>query len=1179
MKTTLHYKKSPAFKFICLPFLFLLQVIIPSSYLLSNTCTISFPVIEPNDENNADLEVYYEFDASQITQSEGHPLIGKRSYNLIVKNNGPDEATNIIIQTNYHDEVIPYDRTLTTGSWNGFQWIIPTLTAGESVQMIEYSNIYFPFNNKWVQASLMEMDQDDPDSTPGNWIFTEDDADKLEILHPQSDLDLTLAVNELEYDIYEYINYEVAVQNFGPSIATNVTVSIPFPPGTVLSSSTNATQGTYSSYNEIWDIGSLDIGQTVLLNLVLFTLDTDGPKSLFAQVQTADQPDPDSTPGNDTNQSPDEDDEAKVTIFPEGFEHGDLIISAAPVFNAGPGSTIMTFYDIRNIGPGTVPAGFTVAAYLSEDEQFTTDDVRIGERIIPSEFPAGLIIPEIEMEVSIPVDQEAGSFYVIFFVDANDEVAEVNEANNFYSRPVLISNCVEDILLKSQAEVDAFNCPNVIGNLTITGDNITNLDALASLTYVTRTVIIVDNPNLVDINGLSSLTATGAGLWITRNDHLPNLNGLEAITSVGGHLSIRLNPALEQIDALSMLASAGGVRIENNDILGDLDGLSSLTNTNNICFIYDNDALQNVDGLASLTSVGEWLTIRENLVLQNIDGLAQLDFIGEDLSIFGNSMLNDCCGIYPILGSNGVSGTVHIYNNPAPCNTPQEVIDDCTAPDFCSATSAFPWHEWISKVQFNTIDNSSHKTNYSDFTSINTTLEKDGTYPLTIETSFSYYTADEYVRVWIDYNQNGSFSDPGEMVFDRILNKPSNGSPPVSITDNIKIPFNIPIGNTRMRVSMQRGSAPMPCGTIPFGEVEDYTIDIIDTQQPFLTLECPGDIYVTVPPQTSGSIVNWDSPTFSSTCLSGSGSFIQTGGQANGSFFPVGVYVIEYVAADNCGNQKACFFTLFIETVSETCSSESAFPWHDWISQVSFAEINKASGKSTYSDFTATSAQVLAGNSYPISLETSYSYYTYDEYWKVWIDYNGNNVFEEPEELAFSGILEQTPNGTASKTIGGLVSIPNDVSNGIRQMRVSMKRSSYPSPCELLPFGEVEDYTVNIGGMENEISANEHTLFLENYLENESSIENQFPLDQYELFPNPAKNEVFVNLNKASGHRAILQIHDTFGRTLIEKQIQNIPDSPISLELTGLENGLYFLSIKIDEMKIITKRFVIEDIK
>lgn len=79
-------------------------------------------------------------------------------------------------------------------------------------------------------------------------------------------------------------------------------------------------------------------------------------------------------------------------------------------------------------------------------------------------------------------------------------------------------------------------------------------------------------------------------------------------------------------------------------------------------------------------------------------------------------------------------------------------------------------------------------------------------------------------KVYIDLNQNGSFSDPGEMVFAMV--SPTSG---VAIQGDITIPVGALTGLTGMRVVSEHGSSlstGTPCGTYTYGETEDYLIQI-----------------------------------------------------------------------------------------------------------------------------------------------------------------------------------------------------------------------------------------------------------------------------------------------------------------------------------------------------------------
>ncbi len=149
------------------------------------------------------------------------------------------------------------------------------------------------------------------------------------------------------------------------------------------------------------------------------------------------------------------------------------------------------------------------------------------------------------------------------------------------------------------------------------------------------------------------------------------------------------------------------------------------------------------------------------------------------------------------------------------------------------------------------------------------------------------------------------------------------------------------------------------------------------------------------------------------------------------------------------------------------CASKGIKPFELWISNVQFNIINNASGKfkdySTlgYSDYTNISTSIPRQIPFPLTVTPGLSYAgdLSNVYCRVWIDYNGNNIFEDSE------IVLQSTN--ANPFIANVV-IPFDALNGLTadvRMRVSVKWGGYPGPCETFDKGEVEDYTVNISGI------------------------------------------------------------------------------------------------------------------
>ena len=153
---------------------------------------------------------------------------------------------------------------------------------------------------------------------------------------------------------------------------------------------------------------------------------------------------------------------------------------------------------------------------------------------------------------------------------------------------------------------------------------------------------------------------------------------------------------------------------------------------------------------------------------------------------------------------------------------------------YCDAKSTNINDEFISNVKLNTIDNTSTGQFYSDFTSISTTIVKGVAQTITVTPTWTSTAYNEGYAVWIDYNQNGTFGDAGELVWSKSPSKDT------SVTGNFTVPAAALTGNTRMRVAMQYNAVPNSCGEFTYGEVEDYTVSVTggaaDTEVPVITL-------------------------------------------------------------------------------------------------------------------------------------------------------------------------------------------------------------------------------------------------------------------------------------------------------------------------------------------------------
>ena len=178
---------------------------------------------------------------------------------------------------------------------------------------------------------------------------------------------------------------------------------------------------------------------------------------------------------------------------------------------------------------------------------------------------------------------------------------------------------------------------------------------------------------------------------------------------------------------------------------------------------------------------------------------------------------------------------------------------------YCAAGATSTSFEKIARVRYNQIDNSSTSTaGYENFLTVSTPAYLGATSPITINLAGGFSPDQSFV--WIDFNQNGNFSDPGELVYTSGL----SAGPHIG---NITIPATALQGNTRMRVRMHDsslGGNSTPCGTSTYGQVEDYTVNIqvcvpvtYATQPASSSITCGGNATFAVTANGSAPVYGW----------------------------------------------------------------------------------------------------------------------------------------------------------------------------------------------------------------------------------------------------------------------------------------------------------------------------------
>ncbi|WP_180277287.1 GEVED domain-containing protein [Chryseobacterium sp. 52] len=332
-------------------------------------------------------------------------------------------------------------------------------------------------------------------------------------------------------------------------------------------------------------------------------------------------------------------------------------------------------------------------------------------------------------------------------------------------------------------------------------------------------------------------------------------------------------------------------------------------------------------------------------------------------------------------------------------------------------------------------------------------------------------TSTYYYYVWVDWNNNMSFNDPGETIL-------ATTTYAATGTANIAIPAGQAPGNYRVRMASSFIGAITPCGPAPYGNYVDFTLNVIALQA--CTTAPPTNIVVSNLTPTS-ALVTWLPST-------GATYVLRYKTVAGTVWTPVNItaplsssYTInglteqtqyEVQIATICGGTQGAFSpsTLFTTPAITYCTSASTSTTIDgYISKVvvtpnAAIPMTSVSDFSNYTDYTGDATRLvtlvrgLPNNTVTIDKTwpgTQYSFGT-----GVWIDFNRNGVFESTEQVLNS------PSNTTSP-VTATFPVPNAaggvyMGNLTTRMRVALRESATAAACGTFTWGEVEDYAVKL---------------------------------------------------------------------------------------------------------------------
>jgi len=420
-------------------------------------------------------------------------------------------------------------------------------------------------------------------------------------------------------------------------------------------------------------------------------------------------------------------------------------------------------------------------------------------------------------------------------------------------------------------------------------------------------------------------------------------------------------------------------------------------------------------------------------------------------------------------------------------------------------------------------------------------LNQGGSYPIRLSPGKGWpgHASDLHWQVWIDFDGDSDFS-AGELVLQQY------GSNQV-VEGNIQVPGSATLGQTRMRVVASKGSTVDVCEDFIKGEVEDYSVNINQGGGCNLTGQACNDgdpctILDTFDPNCVcvGTFVDLD---FDGVC--------DAEDQCPG--FDDNIDTNNNGIPDDCENIGP----------GEYCAAQGESPWQQYISNVSIGNIDNETFKCDvvcgYGDYSFLSTPVEKGGTYTIQLTASYSWQAGNEFWRVWVDWNGDFMFSS-SEMVYEVLTPNLPDGVGSNVVNATFAVPNNAVGGNVRVRVALSHTNYVSACEIYGQGEVEDYTFNIIGTESSVSSREDN----------SAEELQSLSEKIRLYPNPTYGRLYVELNDYASKEGTISISNNFGQILSQQELQDLDEQVLFYDISRYPAGVYYLIVqgKGERMKV-----------
>jgi hypothetical protein len=261
----------------------------------------------------------------------------------------------------------------------------------------------------------------------------------------------------------------------------------------------------------------------------------------------------------------------------------------------------------------------------------------------------------------------------------------------------------------------------------------------------------------------------------------------------------------------------------------------------------------------------------------------------------------------------------------------------------------------------------------------------------------------------------------------------------------------------------------------------------------------------------------------------------------------------EYEVRSNCGSNSSSYSTTdnFTTGTVSYCDAQGNSVDDEYIGEVTLNGISNNSVDTTTSGYSNYRSQSIfspieigsIGNT--ISVMKYWEGTQYNEAVSAWVDYNQDGIFTNNEKILEAGAYVNP------QVVSSTFTVPNSAKTGDTVMRVIMKYHNNSNegtiqidPCESFPYGEVEDYTVNL--FDQTLSIADSTI------------------DKVKVYPNPFTSSIDIKVPSILiGHIFHINIYDTLNRIVYSDNLELVNSNNIRISnLNAIQKGTYIVVLK-----------------